>query len=44
MKEVDSTNIAFGHSLLETTSKRLGKEQTHFNCFNRSDIWGFGIA
>ena len=37
-KEVNSTNIALGHLLLKTTSKRLDKEKAHFNCFNKSCI------
>ena len=42
IKEGDSTDIALGHSLIEITSKKLGKKEAQFNYFDRSYIWGFG--
>ena len=44
MREVGSTNIALGYSPLEATGKGLSKEETQFDCFNGSCIWGFGNA
>ena len=44
MKEIDSTNIALEHFLLEAAGKKLDKEETQFNCFNKSCIRGFSNA
>ena len=44
MRKVDSINIALGHSLLEAIGKRLGEEETQFDCFDKSCIRGFGNA
>ena len=41
IKEVDSINIALGHSPLEVTGKRLDKEEAQFDCFDRSCIQAF---
>ena len=42
IREVDSTNIALGYSLLEATGKGLDEEKTQFNCFDGFYIRGFG--
>ena len=41
-REVGSTNVDLGHSLLEATGKRLDEEEAQFDCFDRSCIRGFG--
>ena len=41
IREVDSTNIALGHSPSKATSKKLDEEKVQFDCFNRSYIQGF---
>ena len=40
-KEIGSTNITLGHSLLEAASKRLDEEETQFDSYDRSYIRGF---
>ena len=37
-REVDSTNVALGYLILETTGKRLGEEKVLFDCFDKSWI------
>ena len=41
-REVNSINVILKHLLLETTNKRLGKEEDQFNCFNKRCIQNFG--
>ena len=40
-REVNSTNIALRHLLLEKTSKKLDKKEAQFNCFDKFHIQGF---
>ena len=42
MREVGSTNVALGYSLLEATGKRLSEEEAPFDCFDGSWIQDFG--
>ena len=44
MREVDSTNIALGHLLLEAIDKKLDKKEALFNCFDKSWSQDFGNA
>ena len=34
--------MILGYLSLEVTSKELDEEETQFDCFNKSCIWGFG--
>ena len=43
-REVDSTNIALGHSPLGITDEGLDKEEALFDCFDGSWIRDFGNA
>ena len=43
-REVGSTDVALGHSLLGVTDEELGEEEALFDCFNRSWIQDFGDA
>ena len=38
IKEADSINVALKYSLLKVINKKLGEEETLFNCFEESWI------
>ena len=40
-REVGSTDIVLGHSLLELTNKKFKEKQALFNFSDRSGIWDF---
>ena len=41
IKEVNITNVALGHLLLEAIGKKLGNKEVLFNFSNKSRIWDF---
>ena len=44
IKEVGYINVALGYLQLEATSEKLSKEKTLLDCWDRSQIQGFGNA